>query len=48
MPSWVIGFLLGLTLIIDSLFLGQPLAFLNGVLGVFLWIVVLVNYYDRR
>jgi len=48
MKSWVIGFALGWILVADSLFTGFPLSLLNGAVGVFLWLVVCVNYYGKR
>jgi hypothetical protein len=48
MKSWVIGFILGLIALVDSLFTPVPLSLLNGAVGVFLWFVVLVNYYGKR
>ena len=48
MPSWVVGFLLGFLLLADSLSTPQPLATCNGLLGVFLWVVTLINYYVKK
>jgi len=48
MKSWVIGFILGLIALTNSLFTPQPLSLLNGAVGVFLWLVVLVNFYGEK
>ena len=48
MQTWVVGVVLGSLLLTDSLFLSQPLSFLNGVVGVFLWLVTLVNWYGGK
>ena len=48
MQTWVVGFVLGSLLLTDSLFLSQPLSLLNGVVGVFLYVVILVNAYGKR
>ena len=48
MKSWVVGFVLGSLLLTDSLFLDQPLSAINGLVGVFLYLVILVNEYGKR
>ena len=48
MKTWVVGFVLGSLLLTDSLFLDQPLSALNMLVGVFLYLVVLVNFYGKR
>jgi hypothetical protein len=48
MPSWGIGFILGSLFLTNSLYTGQPLSFLNGAVGVFLYVVLLVNYYGKN
>jgi hypothetical protein len=48
MPSWGIGFIFGTLFLTNSLCTGQPLSFLNGAVGAFLYVVVLVNYYAKR
>ena len=48
MKSWVVGFVLGSLLLTDSLFLDQPLSALNMLVGVFLYLVILVNWYGKR
>jgi hypothetical protein len=47
MPSWVIGFLLGFLMLNNALALSQPLSALNALVGVFLWGVILVNWYGK-
>ena len=48
MQTWVVGFVLGSLLLTDSLFLDQPLSAVNMLVGVFLYLVVLVNAYGKR
>ena len=48
MQTWVVGFVLGSLLLTDSLFLDQPLSAVNMLVGVFLYVVVLVNFYGKR
>ena len=48
MKTWVVGFVLGSLLLTDSLFLDQPLSALNMLVGVFLYLVILVNEYGKR
>jgi len=48
MQTWVVGFVLGSLLLTDSLFLDQPLSAINGLVGVFLYLVVLVNFYGKK
>jgi len=48
MQTWVVGFVLGSLLLTDSLFLDQPLSAINGLIGVFLYLVVLVNFYGKK
>jgi hypothetical protein len=48
MPSWGLGFIAGSLFLTNSLFTSQPLSFLNGAIGVFLYVVVLVNYYAKK
>jgi hypothetical protein len=48
MKSWVVGFVLGSLLLTDSLFLDQPLSALNMLVGVFLYLVILVNWYGGK
>ena len=48
MPSWGIGFILGSLFLTNSLSTSQPLSFINGAVGVFLYLVVLVNYYAKK
>jgi hypothetical protein len=48
MPSWGIGFILGSLFLTNSLVTSQPLSFLNGAVGVFLYVVLLVNYYGKK
>jgi hypothetical protein len=48
MPSWGIGFILGTLFLADSLSTSQPLSFLNGAVGVFLYVVLLVNWYGKK
>ena len=48
MKSWVVGFVLGSLLLTNSLFLDQPLSAINGLIGVFLYLVILVNEYGKR
>ena len=48
MKSWVVGFVLGSLLLTDSLFLDQPLSALNMLVGVFLYLVILVNEYGKK
>ena len=48
MQTWVVGFVLGSLLLTDSLFLDQPLSVINGLVGVFLYLVVLVNFYGKK
>ena len=48
MKSWVVGFVLGSLLLTNSLFLDQPLSALNMLVGVFLYLVILVNEYGKR
>jgi hypothetical protein len=48
MRKWVIGFLLGTLLLANAMVLDQPLAFLNGLAGVFLYLVIMVNYYGKK
>ena len=48
MQTWVVGFVLGSLLLTDSLFLDQPLSAVNMLVGVFLYLVILVNAYGKR
>ena len=48
MRSWVVGFVLGSLLLTNSLFLDQPLSAINALIGVFLYLVILVNEYGKR
>jgi len=48
MPTWVIGFLLGSLLLTNALFTSQPLSLLNAVVGVFLYAVIMLNYYGKK
>lgn len=48
MQTWVVGFVLGSLLLTDSLFLDQPLSALNMLVGVFLYVVILLNWYGRK
>jgi hypothetical protein len=48
MKSWVVGFVLGSLLLTNSLFLDQPLSALNMLVGIFLYLVILVNEYGKR
>jgi len=48
MKSWVIGFILGLIALVNALFTPEPLSLINWAVGVFLWFVVLVNFYGKR
>jgi len=48
MKTWVVGFVLGSLLLTDSLFLDQPLSAVNLLVGVFLYLVILVNEYGKK
>jgi hypothetical protein len=48
MKQWIIGYALGLLLIVNSLNTSQPLSALNMLVGVFFWIVILGAYYGKR
>ena len=48
MKTWVVGFVLGSLLLVNSRFTGQPLSFLNGLVGAFLYFVILVNNYGKK
>jgi len=48
MKTWVVGFALGSLLLTDSLFLDQPLSAVNLLVGVFLYLVILVNEYGKK
>lgn len=42
------GYLFGLLFITNGLFTSQPLSFLNGAVGVFCWVVIMLNYYGKK
>ena len=48
MKSWLVGYLLGLLLLIDSLLTEQPLAAINFVVSGFLFFVIIANFYGKR
>jgi len=48
MKTWVVGFVLGSLLLTNSLFLDQPLSAVNLLVGVFLYLVILVNEYGKK
>jgi len=48
MSKWIIGFVLGSLFLTNSLFLDQPLSAINLLVGVFLYFVVIVNYYGKK
>jgi len=48
MKTWVVGFILGSLLLTNSLFTDQPLSAVNVLVGVFLYLVILVNEYGKR
>jgi hypothetical protein len=45
---WWLGFLLGFLFLNDALATDQPLSFLNGLAGAFLWLAVMLNYYGKK
>lgn len=48
MKDWLAGYLIGLVLILNSLLVVQPLAIVDLLLGVFIWFVLIVNWYARK
>jgi hypothetical protein len=46
--SWWLGYCFGLLLLVDSMFLPEPLSAITGLMGVFLWVAVCVNYYGKK
>jgi hypothetical protein len=48
MRQWIVGFLFGLLFITNAVFTSQPLSAVNGVMGVFCWLVIILNYYGKK
>jgi hypothetical protein len=48
MKSWGVGFVLGFLFLNNALVTPQPLSAFNALVGVFLWLVILVNWYGKK
>jgi hypothetical protein len=48
MRDWIVGFSFGLLFVVNALLTVQPLSFVNAVVGVFCWCVIILNHYGKR
>jgi hypothetical protein len=48
MQRWGVGFVIGFLFLNNALFTPQPLSALNVLVGVFFFVIIMVNYYGKR
>jgi len=48
MQNWGVGFVLGFLCLNNALVTPQPLSAVNGLIGVFIWFVMFVNWYGKK